>query len=90
MRTKIRRKTTNKYKKDKSITNNVDIIKSLDKNDQINLIGVINKSISIQATSAVGSVGFEIYTNGSLEALYVGDDLSTRQLLNMTTDNSNP
>ncbi len=75
--------------KNKSVTNNVDIIKSLDDNDQINLIGVKNKSISIQATSTLGKVGIGIFTNGSLEALYVGDDLSTRQLLNMTTGNSN-
>lgn len=82
-----RQKNTQKHK---SITNNVDIIKSLDENDQINLIGVKDKSISIQATSTLGKVGLGIFTKGSLEALYVGDDLSTRQLLNMTTDNSNP
>jgi Ca2+-binding RTX toxin-like protein len=86
---KLESKQQRNTKKNKSITNNVDIIKSLDDNDQINLIGVKNKSISIQATSTLGKVGLGIFTNGSLEALYVGDDLSTRQLLNMTTGNSN-
>ena len=87
---KLESKRQSNTQKNKSITNNVDIIKSLDENDQINLIGVKNKSISIQATSTLGKVGLGIFTNGSLEALYIGDDLSTRQLLNMTTDHSNP
>ena len=87
---KLESKRQKNTQKNKSITNNVDIIKSLDENDQINLIGVKNKSIAIKATSTLGKVGLGIFTNGSLEALYIGDDLSTRQLLNMTTDNSNP
>ena len=87
---KLESKRQKNTQKNRSTTNNVDIIKSLDENDQINLIGVKNKSISIEATSTLGKVGLGIFTNGSLEALYVGDDLSTRQLLNMTTDNSNP
>ena len=87
---KLESKRQRNTQKNKSITNNVDIIKPLDENDQINLIGVKNKSISIQATSTLGKVGLGIFTNGSLEALYIGDDLSTSQLLNMTTDHSNP
>ena len=87
---KLESKRQSNTQKNKSIANNVDIIKSLDENDQINLIGVKNKSISIEATSTLGKVGLGIFTNGSLEALYIGDDLSTRQLLNMTTDHSNP
>jgi hypothetical protein len=40
--------------KKKQGTNNFDIIEELDANDQINLIGAKNKSISIQETIALG------------------------------------
>ena len=78
---KRRRKAKNK----KQGTNNIDIIEGLDVNDQINLIGVKNKSISIQETSALGEIGIGIFAKGSLEALYVGSELSSAQLLNLTT-----
>ena len=78
---KRRRKAKNK----KQGTNNIDIIEGLDVNDQINLIGAENKSISVQETIALGETGVGIFAKGSLEALYTGDELSSAQLLDMTT-----
>jgi hypothetical protein len=69
----------------KQSANNIDIIEELDLNDKINLIGAKNKSILIQETSSLGEAGLGIFAKGSLEALYIGDDLSSAQLLNITT-----
>jgi Ca2+-binding RTX toxin-like protein len=82
---KQRRKTQN----NKLSSNKVDIIEELDKNDQINLIDTQNKSISIQTTSALGETGIGIFANGSLEALYIGSELSSTQLLKITTGLNN-
>ena len=78
---KRRKKAMNK----KQGTNTFDIIEELDANDQINLIGAKNRSISVQETIALGETGVGIFAKGSLEALYIGDELSSAQVLNMTT-----
>ena len=82
---KQRRKTQN----NNLSSNKVDIIEELDKNDQINLIDTQNKLISIQTTSALGETGIGIFANGSLEALYIGSELSSTQLLKITTGLNN-
>ena len=79
------KKRRRKANKKKQSANNIDIIEELDLNDKINLIGAKNKSIFIQETSPLGEAGLGIFAKGSLEALYIGDDLSSAQLLNITT-----
>ena len=79
------KKRRRKANKKKQSANNIDIIEELDLNDKINLIGAKNKSIFIQETSSLGEAGLGIFAKGSLEALYIGDDLSSAQLLNITT-----
>ena len=66
-------------------SSNIDIIEELDINDQINLIGTKNISISIRETSALGEAGIGIFANGLLETLYIGSNLSSAQLLDITT-----
>ena len=85
MRTIIKQKRRRKANNKKQGANSIDIIEELDINDQINLISAKNKTISIQETSSVGEAGIGIFAKGSHEALYIGDDLSLAQLLNMTT-----
>ncbi len=79
----------NRRKKNKASNKNFDIIDELDINDQINLIGTKTKQISIQATTTLGLNGLGIISNGSLQALYLGDNMSSKQLLNMTTGTFN-
>jgi Ca2+-binding RTX toxin-like protein len=79
------KKRRGKAKNKKQVTNNIDIIEELDANDQIYLIGAKNKSILIQETSALGETGIGIFAKGSLEVLYIGIELSSAQLLSLTT-----
>ena len=79
----------NRRKKNKTANKNFDIIDELDINDQINLIGTKTKRISIQATTTLGLNGLGIISNGSLQALYLGDNMSSKQLFNMTTGTFN-
>jgi hypothetical protein len=76
-------------KKNKIANKNFDIIDELDINDQINLIGTKTTRISIQATTTLGLNGLGIIFNGSLQALYLGDNMSSKQLLDMTTGTLN-
>ena len=86
----IRRKPgKNRRKKNKIANKNFDIIDELDINDQINLIGTKTTRISIQATTTLGLNGLGIMFNGSLQALYLGDNMSSKQLLDMTTGTLN-
>lgn len=63
-----------------------DIIEKLDANDQIKIIGVFTSEISVRAGSAAHGVsGIGIYARDSLEALYIGNDLSVAQLSAMVT-----
>jgi len=63
-----------------------DIIEALDANDQIKIIGVFTPEISLRVGSvAHGVSGIGIYAKDSLEALYIGNDLSVAQLSAMVT-----
>jgi len=63
-----------------------DVIKSLDANDQIKIIGVFTPDISVRAgATAHGVSGIGIYAGGALEALYTGTNLSVAQITAMTS-----
>jgi len=63
-----------------------DIIEALDANDQIKIIGVFTPEISLRVGCvAHGVSGIGIYAKDSLEALYIGNDLSVAQLSAMVT-----
>jgi Ca2+-binding RTX toxin-like protein len=65
---------------------NVDTIKSLDSFDKICILGVGTQDLSFfQTIAPSGSQGIGIYAKGTLEAIYIGGDLSTLQIRSMTT-----
>ena len=65
---------------------NLDTIKSLDTFDKIIILGVGTQDLSFfQTVSPSGTDGIGIFAKGSLEAIYVGQDLSIQQISRMTT-----
>lgn len=63
-----------------------DIIEGLDAIDQIKIIGVDTRDITVRAgATAHGVSGIGIYARGALEGLYVGGDLSVNQIAAMTS-----
>ena len=69
-----------------------DILEGLDSIDRIQIKGVNTDDLTfIDNVTAKGVTGIGIYSNGFLEALYIGNDLSTSQLSLMTFgDGSSP
>ena len=63
-----------------------DVLKGLDSDDQIKIIGVFTADISVRSgATAHGLTGIGIYAKGALEGLYTGGDLSVAQITAMTT-----
>jgi hypothetical protein len=65
-----------------------DIIQGLDEFDKIKIIGCKNQDLTFSQATAHGINGIGIFARGSLEALYAGGDLSTDQLMAMTSGDS--
>ena len=63
----------------------VDTIERLDAFDQIIMQGTGAEKLSFSNTIAHGLEGIGIYVDGMLEACYIGGDLSTEQIQNMTS-----
>ncbi|MCP9924793.1 M10 family metallopeptidase [Synechococcus lacustris C3-12m-Tous] len=63
-----------------------DVIEGLDSSDKLRIVGVATEALSFNANaSAHGLSGIGIYANGFLEALYIGTNLSTSQLSQITS-----
>jgi len=58
-----------------------DVIEDLESIDRIRILGVTTEQISVQQASVHGLSGLGVFADGSLEALYIGGDLSVEQLL---------
>ena len=57
-----------------------DIITELDAFDQIKILGAETEQITIKSASAHGLSGLGIFAAGFLEAVYIGENLSVKQL----------
>ena len=62
-----------------------DIITELDAFDQIKILGVETSQITINQASAHGQSGLGIFADGFLEAVYVGNNLSGDELLDIVS-----
>ena len=70
----------NESKKQRLGTEKVDLITELDVFDEIKVLGVPSKKISITYSTAHGLEGLGIYASGTLEALYIGEELTSDQV----------
>ena len=62
-----------------------DIIEGIDRFDQIKILGVSSNRLSVATASAHGIEGIGIFADTSLEVLYTGGDLTTKELASITS-----